>query len=223
MRPALVLNSPKRSTPASTRIAQIPAPDGLCHRPADYSPPWIILVQIDQPQPQRHPLGLDQGRRSLDRGHCAGLYLRAGNQGPGRRHDRTLRAAGRPARPLPLRREKGYSAWASTAATSPAMSWSASARTSSTPRAAMWRRASTRPRASCPIISAYFPSGSSGELRQTAKFRFLAEMHEHLMRMKGEREFILCATSTSPTSRSTSRTGAATRKTAVSRPKSASG
>ena len=42
------------------------------------------------------------------------------------------------------------------------------------------------------IISSYFPSGSSGELRQDAKFRFLAEMHTHLMRMKGEREFILC-------------------------------
>lgn len=42
------------------------------------------------------------------------------------------------------------------------------------------------------IISAYFPSGSSGELRQGAKFRFLAEMHAHLMHMKGEREFILC-------------------------------
>jgi exodeoxyribonuclease-3 len=42
------------------------------------------------------------------------------------------------------------------------------------------------------VISAYFPSGSSGELRQSAKFRFLAEMHSHLMRMKGEREFILC-------------------------------
>ena len=42
------------------------------------------------------------------------------------------------------------------------------------------------------IISAYFPSGSSGEERQQAKFRFLAEMHVHLMRMKGEREFILC-------------------------------
>ena len=42
------------------------------------------------------------------------------------------------------------------------------------------------------IISSYFPSGSSGELRQSAKFRFLAEMHTHLMRMKGEREFILC-------------------------------
>ena len=42
------------------------------------------------------------------------------------------------------------------------------------------------------IISAYFPSGSSGEERQQAKFRFLAEMHPHLMRLKGEREFILC-------------------------------
>lgn len=42
------------------------------------------------------------------------------------------------------------------------------------------------------IISAYFPSGSSGEERQQAKFRFLAEFHPHLMRAKGEREFILC-------------------------------
>jgi exodeoxyribonuclease-3 len=42
------------------------------------------------------------------------------------------------------------------------------------------------------IISAYFPSGSSGEERQLAKFRFLAEFHPHLMRTKGEREFILC-------------------------------
>ena len=42
------------------------------------------------------------------------------------------------------------------------------------------------------IISAYFPSGSSGEERQLAKFRFLAEFHPHLMRTKQEREFILC-------------------------------
>lgn len=42
------------------------------------------------------------------------------------------------------------------------------------------------------IISSYFPSGSSGEMRQEAKFRFLAEMHTHLMQLKGEREFILC-------------------------------
>ena len=42
------------------------------------------------------------------------------------------------------------------------------------------------------IISAYFPSGSSGEERQQAKFRFLAEFHPHLMRLKTEREFILC-------------------------------
>ena len=42
------------------------------------------------------------------------------------------------------------------------------------------------------IISAYFPSGSSGEERQLAKYRFLANFHPHLMRLKSEREFILC-------------------------------
>jgi len=42
------------------------------------------------------------------------------------------------------------------------------------------------------IISAYFPSGSSGEERQLAKFRFLAEFHAHLMQLKARREFILC-------------------------------
>ena len=33
------------------------------------------------------------------------------------------------------------------------------------------------------IISAYFPSGSSGPERQLAKFRFLAEFHPHLMQL----------------------------------------
>ncbi|GAB2480173.1 exodeoxyribonuclease III [Comamonas humi] len=42
------------------------------------------------------------------------------------------------------------------------------------------------------IISCYFPSGSSGEDRQLAKYRFLAELHPQLMRLKGERDFILC-------------------------------
>jgi exodeoxyribonuclease-3 len=42
------------------------------------------------------------------------------------------------------------------------------------------------------IISAYFPSGSSGEERQQAKFRFLAEMHPHLQALRADREFILC-------------------------------
>ncbi len=41
------------------------------------------------------------------------------------------------------------------------------------------------------IISCYFPSGSSGEERQAAKFRFLAKMYPHLMKLKAEREFIL--------------------------------
>ena len=42
------------------------------------------------------------------------------------------------------------------------------------------------------IISCYFPSGSSGEARQQAKFRFLEEFYPHLNRLKTEREFILC-------------------------------
>ena len=41
------------------------------------------------------------------------------------------------------------------------------------------------------LISCYFPSGSSGEERQAAKFRFLAKMFRHLMKLKAEREFIL--------------------------------
>ncbi len=41
------------------------------------------------------------------------------------------------------------------------------------------------------VISCYFPSGSSGEDRQAAKFRFLARMHPHLMKLKAEREFVL--------------------------------
>jgi exodeoxyribonuclease III len=42
------------------------------------------------------------------------------------------------------------------------------------------------------IISCYFPSGSSGEERQQAKFRFLDELDPHLARLKTQREFILC-------------------------------
>ena len=42
------------------------------------------------------------------------------------------------------------------------------------------------------IISAYFPSGSSGEERQLAKFRFLSEFFPHLSALKSQREFILC-------------------------------
>ncbi|MFM2274832.1 MAG: exodeoxyribonuclease [Pseudomonadota bacterium] len=42
------------------------------------------------------------------------------------------------------------------------------------------------------IISSYFPSGSSGEDRQQAKFRFLAEFYPHLVNLKQQREYILC-------------------------------
>ena len=42
------------------------------------------------------------------------------------------------------------------------------------------------------ILSAYFPSGSSGEDRQQAKYRFLDAMAPHLARLQSQREFILC-------------------------------
>ena len=42
------------------------------------------------------------------------------------------------------------------------------------------------------IISCYFPSGSSGELRQQAKFRFLGEFEPQLARLARERDFVLC-------------------------------
>ena len=42
------------------------------------------------------------------------------------------------------------------------------------------------------IISCYFPSGSSGEERQQAKFKFLAHIYPHLLQLKTEREFVLC-------------------------------
>ena len=41
------------------------------------------------------------------------------------------------------------------------------------------------------IISCYFPSGSSGEARQQAKFRFLDVVAPHLRRLRSQREFIL--------------------------------
>ncbi len=42
------------------------------------------------------------------------------------------------------------------------------------------------------IISCYFPSGSSGEERQQAKFRFLAGFFPYLLQLKTDREFVLC-------------------------------
>jgi exodeoxyribonuclease-3 len=47
------------------------------------------------------------------------------------------------------------------------------------------------PRRRFSVISAYFPSGSSGEERQAAKYRFLARILPHLMKLKQEREFVL--------------------------------
>ena len=42
------------------------------------------------------------------------------------------------------------------------------------------------------VISAYFPSGSSGPERQAAKFRFLAEFYPHLLSLRKDRDYVLC-------------------------------
>ena len=41
------------------------------------------------------------------------------------------------------------------------------------------------------LISCYFPSGSSSEERQEAKFRFLDVIRPHLAKLRAEREFVL--------------------------------
>jgi exodeoxyribonuclease III len=42
------------------------------------------------------------------------------------------------------------------------------------------------------VISSYFPSGSSGEDRQAAKYRFLDKMFPHLSALGKKRELVLC-------------------------------
>ena len=48
------------------------------------------------------------------------------------------------------------------------------------------------PKRKLSIVSAYFPSGSSGPDRQEAKYRFLDLMFPHLLALTGQREFIVC-------------------------------
>ncbi len=52
-------------------------------------------------------------------------------------------------------------------------------------------RPSRKPFPKLSIVSCYFPSGSSSEERQQAKFRFLALMAPYLKKLKAQREFIL--------------------------------
>ncbi|MDO9158107.1 MAG: exodeoxyribonuclease III, partial [Burkholderiaceae bacterium] len=42
------------------------------------------------------------------------------------------------------------------------------------------------------VFSVYFPSGSSGEERQAAKYRLLDLFYPHLEQVRAQREFILC-------------------------------
>jgi exodeoxyribonuclease-3 len=75
---------------------------------------------------------------------------------------------------------------------------------SSTPRAATSNCASTRPQAQASRSSAAtFPSGSSGEERQQAKFRFLRASTRTCWRSRRSASSCCAATSTSRTRRST--------------------
>ena len=47
------------------------------------------------------------------------------------------------------------------------------------------------PKRKLSIISCYFPSGSSGEVRQAVKFRFLEVVYPYLLALAAQREFIL--------------------------------
>ena len=42
------------------------------------------------------------------------------------------------------------------------------------------------------IVSSYFPSGSSGDERQAAKYRYLAAIHPHILQTLAGREVVLC-------------------------------
>jgi exodeoxyribonuclease-3 len=48
-----------------------------------------------------------------------------------------------------------------------------------------------RPFGRLSLISCYFPSGSAGEHRQAAKYRFLKRLYPHLRKLQREREFVL--------------------------------
>ena len=49
------------------------------------------------------------------------------------------------------------------------------------------------PRQKLSVLSIYFPSGSSGEERQLAKYRFLAAIKPYLTALKAEREVVFCS------------------------------
>jgi iron complex outermembrane receptor protein len=131
-------------------------------------------TEIKDGQPERHPFSRQQGLPGMGRAGGRGLYGRAGGQGPGRGRGRPLRPRGRHAGHFHFAEKKGYSrAWACTAARRPAsviVGLGARVRR----RGPLCRGALRHRRRKLSVISCYFPSGSSGEERQAAKFRFLA-------------------------------------------------
>src|ERR1700712_3847103 len=104
-RPALVLNSPKRNTPASTANFT-----KSCARSSLLS---VVLIRKSCRVPscffesERHTFRGEQGLRSLGRGCGRRLYGCPGSQGTSRYGGRPVRHRRRHAGPFSLRREEG--------------------------------------------------------------------------------------------------------------------
>ena len=119
-----------------------------------------------------------QRRGELDRHHAAGLYLCAGGQSPGGRYCQPFRSAGGAERPLSFCAEEGLFGrgylYTRHEPSEVVVGYN------SPEFDAEGRYVELRfdtPSRKMSIVSAYFPSGSSGEERQQAKFRFLAEFY----------------------------------------------
>ena len=204
-RPALVLNSPKRSTPASTANCTKSWASAVARR--------VRRVMRDVAVFRLVTLNLNgirsaasQGLRSLGRrlgADCMGVQeIKA----PGRRRRGPLRRDRRPERPLPLRREEGLLGRRPLhAASAERRASAASATPSSTPKAATSRRASTpapQPQASASsaATSRAARAASSGRRPSSASSRCIAAPDA---RCKPSASSSWSATSTSRTRRST--------------------
>ena len=150
LRPALVTNAPKRSTPLGHARAMKSRLKSTAWLPG--SETGTADVTHHHPEPQRHPLGLHQGPDRLA-ARAAGRLLRAGT-GAGRRAPEMRAPAGMQGW-FHAAEKKATAASASTAGTRRTASSRASASPRSTPRAASCSSTSASS-----VVLLYLPSGS---------------------------------------------------------------
>jgi exodeoxyribonuclease-3 len=135
-----------------------------------------FLVQTNQPQPQRHPFRHQQGTGSLARQAAPDCIcvqeVKAQAADVAGKFETLAGLKGH----FHFAEKKGYSGVASTPGWSPATWLSALTRGEFDAEGRYVELRFDTPGRKHSIISAYFPSGSSGEERQQAKFRFLADV-----------------------------------------------